>query len=227
MPLAFEGSELLYQLCKGQISKTLQGDWHRFYDRNSKEGLINRLKLIMNITIPIYDIHNTNKYVLVDFKPNNVMITANGKISMIDLDSVQIVDGSVKYLAPAFTVEYLPPELQNSPDLGKRTLDVTCDLFSMAVVFYQLLYGIHPFMVSVKDSQFTELCQNIRHGYFPFGSHSSKIAVIPPPHRKFTILPDEIKTLFVLAFENNPAKRPVTGQWGEVMYRFLSPLVKK
>ena len=28
------------------------------------------------------------------------MITANGKISMIDLDSVQIVDNSIKYMAP-------------------------------------------------------------------------------------------------------------------------------
>ena len=205
----------------------MHSDWHKFYDRNTKEGLTNRLKLIMNITIPIYDIHNTNKYVLVDFKPNNVMITPNGRISMIDLDSVQIVDKSVKYLAPAFTVDYLPPELQGSPNLGKKTLDVTCDLFAMAVVFYQLLYGIHPFMVSVKDSRITELCENIKQGYFPFGNHSSKIEVIPPPHRKFMILPDEIKSLFVLAFENNPAKRPQTGQWGEVMYRFLSPLVKK
>ena len=227
MPLAFEGSQLLYQLCKGKINGSLSRDWHQFYDRNSRDGLINRLKLIVNIVTPIYDIHNTSKYVLVDFKPNNVMITANVKISMIDLDSVQIVDNSIKYMAPAFTVEYLPPELQRNPKLGKDTLDVTCDLFAMAVVFYQLLYGIHPFMVSAKDSSCTELCQNIINGYFPFGCHSSKIAVIPKPHKKFLLLPSEIKSLFILAFENNPKNRPLTSKWGETVYKFLEPLVNK
>ena len=64
MPLAFEGSQLLYQLCKGKINGSLSRDWHQFYDRNSRDGLINRLKLIVNIVTPIYDIHNTSKYVL-------------------------------------------------------------------------------------------------------------------------------------------------------------------
>lgn len=224
MPLAFPDSELLYHLCRPTLNKNLSSTWHQFYDRKERIGLINRLKLIVNLVFPIYDIHNTNKYVMADFKPQNVMITAQGKISMIDLDSVQIVDNNAVYLAPVATPDYLPPELQNDMQLGRKILGVGCDLFAIAVVFYQLLYGIHPFQVSARSENCTELRQNIALNLFPFGCNSSKISVVPPPHKKFMMLPVEIRKLFILAFENDPTKRPSSEMWGKTLYGFLKGL---
>jgi len=224
MPLAFQNSILLYQLCRPSLNSDLSTDWNQFYNRKTPEGLINRLKLIFNLSIPIYHIHSTNKYVMADFKPQNVMITSQGKISMIDLDSVQIVDKNNVFLAPVATPDYLPPELQYNKNLGHMQLNIGCDLFAMSIVFYQVLYGIHPFQVSAKDSNCTELRQNIALNLFPFGVNSCKISVIPKPHKKFLVLPQEIKNLFILAFELNPNKRPSSETWGKTIYKFLSNL---
>jgi DNA-binding helix-hairpin-helix protein with protein kinase domain len=89
MPLAFDNSILCYNICKMQMANEISAVWKTRYNRKTKNGLINRLKILVNIAIPVHAIHSLNKYVLVDFKPQNMLITEDGKISMIDLDSVQ------------------------------------------------------------------------------------------------------------------------------------------
>lgn len=51
-------------------------------------------------------IHNSGKYIIVDLKPENVLATADGKISVVDTDSFQIIDGSKKFPGPVATPEY-------------------------------------------------------------------------------------------------------------------------
>lgn len=226
MPLAFENSILCYSICRMRISKCLSNTWNVCYDRQTKKGLINRLKILVNIAIPVHAIHSLNKYVLVDFKPQNMLITENGRISIIDLDSVQIKDGSTEFYCPVATPDYLPPELQHDAQLGTYILSTSCDLFSLAVIYYQVLYGLHPFTVTAKDSSITELRELIAHDLFPFGVYSHKVAVIPKPHQKFEFLPPEIQRLFRLALGHVPSQRPTAKIWGETIFAFISNLPK-
>lgn len=226
MPMAFPNSVLCYEICRMGISHDLSSEWDNFYNRHTALGLINRLKLLDNIALPLHKIHSMGKYVLVDFKPQNMLITANGKISVIDLDSVQINDGSNLFLCPVATPEYLPPELQNNNRLGKIALTSACDRFALAVVFYQILYGLHPFTVTAKDNKICELRELIAKGLFPFGRYSHKIAVVPIPHNKYKILPKEIQSLFRHAFDANPEVRPTAEQWGVTIFDFINKLPK-
>lgn len=225
MPLAFPKSVLCYEICRMSISRDLDPDWDTFYNRHTPFGIINRLKLIDNIAIPIHKIHSMGKYVLVDFKPQNMLITADGKISIIDLDSIQIKDDLIQFLCPVRTLEYLPPELQYNISIG-NVLSSSCDRFALAVIFYQILYGLHPFTVTAKDDKICELRELIAKGLFPFGRHSHKIAVVPIPHKKYQILPPEIQSLFRHAFDSNPNIRPTAEQWGITIYKFISKLPK-
>jgi len=223
MPLAFPKSVLCYEICRMKISSDLDTNWDRFYNRHTPMGIINRLKLIDNIAIPIHEIHSMGKYVLVDFKPQNMLITIDGKISIIDLDSIQINDNQTQFLCPVRTLEYLPPELQYNTNINSA-LSPSCDRFALAVIFYQILYGLHPFTVTAKDERICELRELIAKGLFPFGRYSHKISVIPAPHNKYQILPMEIQSLFRHAFDANPNIRPSAEQWGATIYNFISKL---
>ncbi len=224
MPLAFFGSELCYEICRMRLDESLGVKWIYGYNRKSKKGFTNRLRLIVNIASPLRKIHDMKKYVLVDFKPQNLLLTPDGRISIIDLDSVQICDGNNYYPCPVATPEYMPPEIHRNPLLFKKPLDQTYDLFSVAVIFYQILFGLHPYIVTAKDGSITEISQLISHELFAHGRYFHKIAVIPAPHRKFDLLPKEIQKLFKRAFDTNPNDRPSANDWGKVIYSLISIL---
>lgn len=226
MPLAFENSVLCYNICRMRMPKDLPDVWSVSYDRNTKIGLINRLKILVNIAIPVHAIHSLGKYVLVDFKPQNMLITEDGRISIIDLDSVQIQDGGITFYCPVATPDYLPPELQHDAQLGSHILGVSCDLFSLAVIYYQVLYGLHPFTVTAKDTGITELRELISHDLFPYGAFSHKVAVVPKPHQKFRLLPLQIQQLFRQALGHVPSQRPSAEVWGKTIFTFISNLPK-
>lgn len=224
MPLAFPNSISLYHISRMSISKELSANWNTQYNRNdsSGKGLINRLKVLNNIAYVTNYLHSLG-YVFVDFKPQNIMITVDGRISMLDIDSIQINNNNKTFLCKTITFDYLPPELQHYKDISKRVLPKSCDDFALAVTFYEILFGIHPFAVSAKDERITELRELIYHGFFPYGAKKNQIAVIPQPHRRFENkwIPSILKELFLLAFDLDYNQRPTADKWGRTIYQII------
>ncbi len=227
MPLAFPKSIQLYHLCKHKMSKRLPAVWQKF-GRGEINGLLNRFKLCRNLAIPIYNIHSFGTYVLVDLKPQNVLVTDAGKISVIDLDSIQIVSsGKVLYNGPVATPEYIPPEgISHDPNTGDF-IPEAWDRFSMGVVFYQILLGLHPY-TGTGLRQYREcntLEEKIVEGLFPFGK--KKRFVRPAtPHQKFRQLPRYLQNMFMGCFDaghTDPDQRPAANDWGEAMFKAVQP----
>lgn len=221
MPLAFPESIQLTELTTPPLRKTLGEEWINRYEwRDDKEHLVSRLKLIYNIAAPVFHMHFTGKYVLKDFKPENVLITYQGKVTIVDIDSIQISDGD-KLLFPgtASTPNYIPPEFYNK-GVGKTLdsiVDKSWDQFAMGVVFYQILMGIHPFVVTPKNLRAdgsNDLYHNIASGLFPFGEYRKKIEITPPPHNRFKELPKELQNLFVRALSDDYENRSGADEWG-------------
>ena len=186
MPLAYSDSQQLITLTTPNLSKKLGREWYDRYDRaNGKSSLIARLKLLNNIAIPIHFLHSTGKYVLKDFKPENVLITHDGKVSLVDMDSVQISEGSrMLFPGTAATPNYIPPEYY-SKGVGKSTsvpLNKSWDNFAIGVVFYQILFGLHPYVVTPwaqVDSGCSEIYQNIARNLFRMEAIRLKSRVSP------------------------------------------------
>src|SRR5690606_28050292 len=110
MPLAFDGSIKLYELATAQLNPKHFSQWNKF-ERTSTNGIVKRLKISVNISIALHSIHDSKKYSLVDYKPQNILITNEGKISVTDVDSFQISENKkVLYHAEVTTPEYTPPE---------------------------------------------------------------------------------------------------------------------
>ena len=218
MPTAFPDSKKLTILMLPTIKRSLQAEWYKFDKKNNiKYALVSRLKLINNIAIPIHILHATNKYILKDFKPDNVLVTPTGKITIVDMDSIQICDnGKLLFPGTAATPEYIPPECykgvgQNKQDILKKSWDN----FAVGAVFYQLLFGIHPYWVTSyvdsEESHTVPYC--IRENLFPFGANASKIKSFAKPHENFKIVPKEVQNLFIRAFGLNPNDRPQVMEW--------------
>ena len=229
MPLAPKGSKQLVNLTALKLNKKLDQIWFDKYDRAiGKNALIARLKLINNISIPIHLLHSTGRYVLKDFKPQNVLVTPNGSVTIVDMDSVQITNSS-KLLFPgtAATDLYMPMEFytDNVGHNASIPLHVSWDLFAIGVVFYQLMFGLHPFVVTpwvMKDDSCNEISQNIAQGLFPFGSLAHKIKGYPEPHNNFKIIPANVQTLFKRAFDSNQTTRPSAEEWGKTIHVILA-----
>lgn len=225
MPLAFTGSESLYELTRTKTPKQLQQNWSKF-DRSLQIGIEKRLKICVNIAIAVHSIHHAGKYAIVDYKPQNILITNNGRISITDVDSFQITNnGIVIFHSEVTTPEYSPPE-SSRINPSKSLIYESWDRFSLAVSFYEILFGIHPYAATCdgKYQAITTIGEKIQEGLFVHGSKRNYLTVIPSIHNNFSKLPNSLSRLFIKAFDeghtNNNA-RPTAEEWGETIYSEL------
>ncbi|MDM8540054.1 DUF1566 domain-containing protein [Desulfococcaceae bacterium HSG9] len=245
MPLAYSGSISLYEICTTKIKDRMPDVWKRKYDRSTNAGMISRLKLCVNIAIAVHSIHLLGKYVLIDMKPQNILITHDGKICIIDTDSIQIANGKqVIYPGPVATPEYIPPEGKNlSP--SKNYIPECWDRFSIAVMFYEILFGLHPFAstASGKYKDVTTILDKIQNGLSHLGTNSKYIVILPSLHKNLRNVPKSVQILFYKTFKyghSQPDARPGAEIWGETIYseitqqknlnalgQKLSPAIKK
>lgn len=223
MPLAFNGSIQLYELVTTKIKKSLSGVWAAKFDRQNSSGLENRLKLSVNLSIAIHTLQQTSKYVLVDFKPQNTLVTSDGRVSITDLDSIQIANNRVViHPAKVATPEYTPKEGERL-NPASNYISETWDRFSLAVTLYELLFGIHPY-AATPNGQYANVStidEKIKNNLFVHGSKRHYLNVIPSIHNNYNNLPSTLKQMFMLAFEEGsqmPTKRPAAAEWGEVIY---------
>jgi DNA-binding helix-hairpin-helix protein with protein kinase domain len=227
MPLAFPDSKKLVGLTTPALSKKLDYIWQKYDRKHGKAALVARLKLMNNIAIPVHLLHQTGRYVLQDFKPDNVLITHTGQVTICDMDSIQITNGrNMLFRGTAATAGYAPPEFENT-GAGKSPtvpLDKSWDNFAVSVVFYQLLFGLHPYAVTPKkqkDANSSEISTNISDDLFPFGNNMHKIQIVPPLHDKFKILPPQIQDLFKRSFSLNVTNRPSAEEWGRNIHEII------
>jgi len=226
MPLAFSGSIQLYELCTKKMKAKLPQKWKLKYDRDKNGGIEARLKLCTNLASAINSVHQLKSYVLVDLKPQNVLITIDGKVSLIDCDSIQISNnGRIMFPAKVATAEYVPPE-GGRINPSKNTVNQSWDRFSLAIVFYEIIFGLHPYTATFKGKyqNSTTIDLKIKGGLFVHGKKKDYVSVLPPLHKNYAIIPKQIQVLFERAFSlghNMPDVRPTAEEWGKTLYSII------
>lgn len=214
-------------LCQNRLKHPALNNpvWQRF-SLTTAEGLQLRLKLCFNIAVALQHIHAQGCYTLVDMKPDNIIVQANGLVSLIDIDSIAVIDTENNSIYPAvvITPEYAPPEYYRSIDLNH--IRHSWDNFSVAIIFYRLLCGIHPFMgtcLAPYDNH-AEIAQLIQDGLLPHGNSTQYFSVIPPPHNRFSQLDKSLQKLFLQCFKQGhlyPILRPNVENWCVVLQQTM------
>jgi serine/threonine protein kinase len=85
-----------------------------------------------------------------DLKPQNIMIDAHGKVSVMDFGiarSTEVVEAMTYTGAMIGTPQYMSPEQAKGEKLDARS-----DLFSFGIVFYELLTGNSPYRADTAMS---------------------------------------------------------------------------
>ncbi len=125
------------------------------------------LAVIAEVTAALDYAHNQG-VVHRDIKPANIMLLADGRVKVTDFSIAQVVDASQTRTGVILgTPNYMSPEQVN----GKR-IDGRSDLFSLGIVFYELLTGTRPFK---GDSMSAILYAISHHAHTPLARVASDI----------------------------------------------------
>ncbi|MGH1335902.1 MAG: protein kinase domain-containing protein [Aureispira sp.] len=217
--MPYTKGEKLEILCTPKIPRKQRETWRRFDFKQGEDPLNYRLRLGFNLCAAIHQVHKMERYVLVDMKPDNIVIQPNGLVSIVDTDSVEVVENNeTLFDAPVATPEYTPPEhyQELSYDPTQRQ---EWDLFGLGVILYKLFFGIHPFAASTKApyEHLTTLAQKVEKGFFVHDpKHANSFSIVPPPHEAFHNLEEELQALFMRCFvegQEQPEMRPTAEEW--------------
>ena len=217
MPKASQSYDLT-TLCALNFSRKLDKTWKTQFSRQTSKGLFSRICLAYQLAFTVHQLHQTGQYILVDLKPENVRIDLDGSITIIDIDSIEVIENQqLLFAAEKITGEYSPAELKVL-DKEVDIIPETWDNFSLAVVIYKLLLGLHPFTSTPKGkfAHLNGLEQKIQEGLFPFGKKGEDLKVVPELHQGLSFLPTQLKVLFYQCFDQgyeNPDLRPTAWDW--------------
>jgi eukaryotic-like serine/threonine-protein kinase len=149
-----------------------------------------------------------------DLSHNNLMVSADGFVTLLDCDSIQFRHNGKFFPCVTSTMEYAAPEIQ---------LDMTAprsaatDDFTLAVLVCRLLTaGDHPFLGHPAEavSEDPSPGENIRLG-LSYLARPSAVRV-PPGTVDAKVMPPAIAALARQAFGpgiKDPAKRPSAAKW--------------
>lgn len=185
-------SYMVFEFVRGQTLR----DW--MVD-HPKPSLSEVRELTAAISVPLRAMHRMGM-VHADLKPENIMITHEGCVKIIDFGLTQVagmsdVDGAE--IGQAGAVHYAAPECV----LGTRATPRS-DLFSLAVMTYEMLAGQKPFRSRGRVSQPTSASD---WNYIPFGEtrtdipfwvgHALERACVVVPENRTPVLSEFIEAL--------------------------------
>jgi DNA-binding helix-hairpin-helix protein with protein kinase domain len=174
------------------------------------------LRTARNLAAVVRGLHECG-YVVGDLNESNVLVTAQGLVTLIDADSFQAPGRDRLYRCRVGRPDYTPPELQ-----GASFADVDRfpghDAFALAVLIFQLLMqGVHPFAgTSAEDGEPDSIAARIAAGSWPYAWGETG-PIQPSPHAPpWFVLPPTVQELMRRCFEDahaEPDPRPSAAQW--------------
>jgi serine/threonine protein kinase len=110
------------------------------YARHDPVLLENVAQILIDMATGLEHVHESG-YMHLDFKPENVLISRNGQVRLVDFDLAQAIsDKPVKIKKNPGTPAYMAPE-----QLSGQPIDQRVDIFAFGVSAYELLTNQKPF----------------------------------------------------------------------------------
>lgn len=144
-------------------------------------------QILIDAATGLSQVHESG-YMHLDFKPENVLITRNGAVRLIDFDMAQpIPEKPVKFSKNPGTPGYMAPE-----QLKREPMDARADIYAFGVTAYELVSSRKPFP---GDSPAEILAAQMQ----PAGP-------IPPREHNPSV-PPALETVIMKCLERDPDRR--------------------
>lgn len=118
------------------------------YCRERDLSLERRVALLIDVALALSHAHQ-NLVVHRDIKPSNILVTADGRVKLLDFGIAKLVGASEAMTQAAFgpmTPEYAAPE-----QFHNASITVATDIYQFGVLCFRLLTGGRPYRASTSD----------------------------------------------------------------------------
>lgn len=169
-----------------------------------------------------------------DISPGNLLVSPLGGVSVVDLESAQIITAHEEFRCSVGTPDYLAPEIANLPDYSAIVRDWRHDSFSLGAVSYQLLTGgVHccDGGAKVPKGEWPPIDRagRISIGAWHASTKSRKSVRIRPPANAidYAAFGPELGSLYRRCFDDgydDPSFRPRPTEWRDALQRFTNAL---
>jgi serine/threonine-protein kinase len=125
-----------------------------------------------------------------DVSPQNVLVTYDGVVKIVDFGIAKATQGDQGRTAAGVMkgkAQYMSPEQALGQDVDRRT-----DIFALGIVLYQLVSGKHPFRQKTDVATLAKICS---------------ADPVPPPSTHVPGCPPALDAIVLRALEKRPGRR--------------------
>jgi hypothetical protein len=174
------------------------------YCKANELSVSSRLRLFLAVCEAVSYAHR-HLVVHRDLKPNNIFITADGAVKLLDfgvakvLDSVAPATKATVTLLRAFTLTFASPE-----QIRGEPVTTATDVYSLGVLLYHLLTGASPYRCAngPLSALSREICEQS-----PSPPSATAAARGAGVHHRATRINADLDSISMLALQKEPARR--------------------
>lgn len=121
------------------------------YAEKNNLSLKKRLQLFRQVCAAVSFAHR-NAVIHRDLKPSNILVTADGKVKLLDFGIAKLLSAdTLRRSETATTFRAMTPEFASPEQIKGEPVTTASDIYSLGVVLYKLLTGIHPYKTNGEN----------------------------------------------------------------------------